>query len=175
MTYAFPVPIPTLTTARLVLRAPQESDFAAMLAFNDSPRALWVGGRRDRQGVWRMMLANIGHWVLRGFGFYSVDTHQGAHVGRVGVVYHDGWDEPELGWHLFDGYEGLGYAEEAARAARDDYHARISATPPISYVDVANTRSMALAERLGARIERTLNDDKGHHHVYRHPAPGGTA
>ncbi len=74
MTYAFALPIPTLTTDRLTLRPPREGDFPAMLAFNDSPRAAFIGGGRDRQWVWRGLLANIGHWALRGYGFYSVDT-----------------------------------------------------------------------------------------------------
>jgi RimJ/RimL family protein N-acetyltransferase len=171
MTYAMPLPIPVLTTDRLTLRAPREGDFPAMLAFNDSPRSGFVGGGKDRQGVWRGHLSNIGHWALRGYGFYSVDTHAGDFIGRVGVIYHDGWDEPELAWHLFDGFEGNGYAYEAALAARADYHARISRQPPISYIDVTNTRSEALAKRLGAVLEKTLNDDKGHDHVYRHPKP----
>jgi len=175
MTYAMPLPIPTLTTDRLILRAPREGDFPAMLAFNDSPRAGFVGGGGDRQKVWRNLMANIGHWALRGYGFYSVDTKAGDFIGRVGVIYHDGWDEPELAWHLFDGFEGQGYAFEAALVARADYHARITHQPPISYIDVTNTRSEALAKRLGASIERTLNDDKGHHHVYRHPAPEARA
>jgi RimJ/RimL family protein N-acetyltransferase len=175
MTYAMPLPIPVLETARLTLREPREGDFAAMLAFNDSPRAGFVGGGRDRQWVWRGLLANIGLWALRGYGFFSVDTKTGEFVGRVGVIFHDGWDEPELAWHLYDGFEGQGYAQEAALAARADYHARISGQPPISYIDVTNTRSEALARRLGASIERTLNDDKGHHHVYRHPTPEARA
>lgn len=167
------ITIPVIETERLVLREPREADFPAMLAFNDSPRASFVGGGRERQRVWRGLLANLGHWVLRGYGLYSVDTKDGEFIGRIGVIYHDGWDEPELGWHLFDGFEGKGYAYEAALAARADYHARISPQPPISYVAVTNTRSQALAERLGAVIERTLQDDKGHDHVYRHPAPWG--
>jgi RimJ/RimL family protein N-acetyltransferase len=171
MTYAFPLPIPTLATRRLTLREPREADFAAMLAFNDSPRAAFVGGGGDRQKVWRTHLANIGHWALRGHGFYSVETKSGDFIGRVGVIFHDGWDEPELAWHLYDGFEGFGYAHEAALAARADYHARISPRPPISYIDVGNTRSEALARRLGATRERTLDDHKGHHHVYRHPGP----
>ncbi len=165
------VTLPVMETGRLVLREPREADFPAMLAFNDSPRAAFLGGGAPRQQVWRGLLANIGHWALRGYGFYSVDTKAGTFVGRVGVIFHDGWDEPELAWHLFDGFEGQGYAHEAALAARADYHARISSAPAISYVDVANLRSAALAERLGATVERTLNDDKGHCHVYRHPVP----
>lgn len=175
MTCALPMAIPTLTTARLTLREPRESDFPAMLAFNDSPRSAHVGGGRDRQWVWRGLLANIGQWALRGYGFFSVDTREGAFIGRVGVIYPDGWDEPELAWHLFDGFEGQGFAEEAALAARADYHARISARPPISYIAVANARSEALALRLGAVKERTVADPEGDHHVYRHPAPRGRA
>jgi RimJ/RimL family protein N-acetyltransferase len=163
--------IPVLGTERLVLREPREADFPAMLAFNDSPRASFVGGGRDRQWVWRGLLANLGHWVLRGYGLFSVDTREGEFIGRVGMIYHDGWDEPELGWHLFDGFEGRGYAAEAARAAREDYHARITRHPPISYIDPANPKSEAVAKRLGAAPERekvffgtTIN-------IWRHPAP----
>lgn len=163
--------IPVLETERLVLREPREADFAAMLAFNDSPRAKFVGGGRERQWVWRGLLANLGHWVLRGYGLYSVDTREGEFIGRIGMIYHDGWDEPELGWHLFDGFEGKGYAEEAARAARADYHARITRNPPISYIDPANPKSEALARRLGAAPERQAEVFGSLITIWRHPAP----
>ncbi len=168
-----PFAIPTLTTERLTLRPPAEADFPAMLAFNDSPRSAFVGGGRDRPWVWRSLLANIGHWALRGFGFYSVDTHAGVMIGRIGVIHHDGWPEAELGWHLYDGAEGRGYALEAARAARADYHARISPEPLMSMVVPENHRSIALAKRLGAVFER-LDPGEGKPFdipfaVYRHP------
>jgi RimJ/RimL family protein N-acetyltransferase len=170
MTYAMPLPIPVLETARLTLRAPHEADFAAMLAFNDSPRAGFIGGGMERRWVWRGLLANIGHWALRGYGFYSVETKAGDFIGRIGVIFHDEWPEPELAWHLYDGFEGQGYAFEAALAARADYGARISPQPPISMIDVGNHRSEALALRLGALRERTETDPEGDYHIYRHPA-----
>lgn len=175
MTCAFPLPIPVLTTDRLVLREPREADFPAMLAFNDSPRSAFVGGGRDRTWVWRGLMANIGHWVLRGYGLFSVETRAGDFIGRIGMIYNDGWDEPELAWHLFDGFEGRGYAEEAARAARADYHARISRTPPISYIDPANLKSQALARRLGAMPERDTVFLGRSVTVWRHPAPEAAA
>lgn len=161
---------PTLTTPRLVLRAPREADFSAMLAFNDSPRAGFIGGGAPRQQVWRGLLANIGHWALRGYGFYSVDTHAGDFVGRIGVIFHDGWPEPELAWHVFATGEGQGYAFEAAQAARADYHRRISTAPLISMIAPANARSIALATRLGARFERADPGIEKPYHIYRHPA-----
>jgi RimJ/RimL family protein N-acetyltransferase len=174
-----PFHIPTLTTTRLTLRPPREDDFPAMLAFNDSPRCAFVGGKQNRQLVWRYLLANIGHWALRGHGLFSVDTHAGAFVGRVGVIFHDGWPEPELGWHLYDGFEGKGYAQEAALAARADYCTRVSSRPLISIIAPDNRRSAALAERLGARIER-LDTGEGSPFgapfaVWRHPGPEASA
>ena len=171
MTYTMPLPIPTLTTDRLTLRAPREDDFPAMLAFNDSPRAAFVGGNAPRQHVWRNLIANIGHWALRGHGFYSVETKAGDLIGRIGVIYHDGWDEPELGWHLFDGHEGQGYCVEAARAAKADYHARITSAPVISYIDPANPKSEAVARRLGAAPEREKVFFDKAINVWRHTGP----
>lgn len=171
MTYAMPLPIPVLETDRLTLRAPREADFAAMLSFNESPRNGFVGGRLERRWIWRGLLANIGHWALRGYGFFSVDTKAGEFIGRIGVIYHDEWPEPELAWHLYDGFEGRGYACEAALAAKADYHARISPQPLISMIDVANSRSEALALRLGAQRETTVTDEDETYHIYRHPGP----
>lgn len=175
MTFAMPLSIPVLTTDRLILREPREADFATMLAFNESPRNAFVGGTLERQWVWRGLLANIGHWALPGYGFFSVDTKAGDFVGRVGVIFHDGWDEPELAWHLYDGFEGQGFAHVAARAARSDYHVRISVRPLISYIDVANSWSEALALRIRAVRETTVMDPDGDYHIYRHPGPGALA
>jgi RimJ/RimL family protein N-acetyltransferase len=173
MTLAFH--IPTLTTARLTLREPREADFPAMLTFSQSPRAEFVGGKVERKWIWRGLLANIGHWAIRGYGFYSVDTREGDFIGRIGVIFHDEWPEPELAWLLYDGFEGKGYAQEAALAAKADYHARISRSPLISMIDVPNTRSEALALRLGATLERTERDPDGDFHIYRHPGPEALA
>jgi RimJ/RimL family protein N-acetyltransferase len=175
MTYAFALPIPILTTDRLILREPREADFPAMLAFSESPRASFIGGAIGRQWVWRAHLANIGHWALRGYGFFSVDTKAGDFIGRIGVIFHDEWPEPELAWSVFDGFEGKGFAAEAALAAKADYHARISPRPLISMIDIDNARSEALALRLGALREKTEVDPDGDYHIYRHPAPGVAA
>lgn len=166
MTLAFDIPV--LETERLVLRDPREADFPAMLAFNDSPRAQFIGGGSPRQQVWRALLSNIGHWALRGYGFWSVDTKAGEFIGRVGVIYHDGWFEPELAWHLYEGSEGKGYAQEAALAARDWAAAR-GMGPLTSMIDPDNARSIALATRLGATLERTDPGNGKPFHIYRHP------
>jgi RimJ/RimL family protein N-acetyltransferase len=163
-----------LTTRRLTLRPPVPEDFVAVEAYARSPRALYTGGQlSDQMDIWRGFLGVAGHWALKGYGLFTV-LRDGTPIGRAGVIDHVMWDEPELGWHLFDGYEGQGYATEAARAARDWAATDRGLGPLISYIHPDNARSRAVAERLGACRERngTL---LGHPvEVWRHPAGGAT-
>ncbi|MGC9368153.1 MAG: GNAT family N-acetyltransferase [Paracoccaceae bacterium] len=153
MSLAFDIPV--IETERLILRGPRESDFEAAAAFGASPRAKFVGGSADRWENWRGFLAVIGHWALRGYGFWTLEEKEtGAPAGRVGVINHEMWPEPELGWHVFDGFEGRGYAYEAAKAARDHAGREMGLGPLISHIHPDNARSIALAERLGATFER---------------------
>ncbi|ASP20162.1 anhydro-N-acetylmuramic acid kinase [Antarctobacter heliothermus] len=148
------IPHITLTTDRLTLRTPLEEDFAPVAAFMASPRARFVGGPvEDEFAQWRGFLSGFGHWALRGYGFFMV-LHDGHKVGRVGVVNHIMWDEPELGWHIFDGFEGKGYATEAAACVRDWAATDRGLGPLISYIHPDNDASRRVAERLGARHER---------------------
>ncbi len=162
--------IPTIETDRLILRGPRESDFEAIATFGASDRAKWVGGPFDRFRSWGHFLAAYGHWALRGFGMWMVEERaSGATAGRIGIVNHDGWDEPELGWHTFDGFEGKGIAFEGATVARRFAAQNLGLDGVISYIDADNTRSRALAERLGAVVERT-GTVMGHPVlIYRHP------
>ena len=164
----------TLSTERLVLRTPQEEDFEAVAAFMASSRSSFVGGPVDnRFDQWRGFLSSIGHWSLRGYGFFTV-LHEGAPVGRVGLVNHIMWEEPELGWHLFDGYEGRGFASEAAAAARDWAAQSHGLTRLVSYVHPDNAPSQAVARRLGAVVERESTLLGKPAQVWRHPE-GATA
>ncbi|MGD9863078.1 MAG: GNAT family N-acetyltransferase [Pseudodonghicola sp.] len=170
---AFPLPIPVIETERLVLRGPRESDFDAHAAMMASDRSRFIGGPLDRNTAWRGFCGSIGHWVLRGYGMWVVaDRADDRPLGRVGLINHLGWDEPELGWHLYDGAEGRGVAHEAALAARAYGAAQFGLDGVISYIDPANTRSQTLAARLGATVERD-GEVMGHPcQVWRHPKAG---
>lgn len=162
--------IPTLTTDRLILRAPMESDFPAHADFLASEKSAFIGGPEpDRFSTWRGFLGSVGHWVIRGYGMWVAALKEtNMPIGRIGFINHYGWDEPELGWHVYPDWEGQGYAYEAALAARA-YGPAIGLDGVISYVDEENIRSRALAERLGATIERTQEFFGKPALVYRHP------
>ena len=170
-----PFAIPTLETERLILREPRESDAAALADFLSGAGSRFLGGPWPRSDGWWSVLEAIGHWALRGHGFWSVETRAGDFIGRVGVNLNEGWLEPELGWHLFDGFEGKGYAAEAALAARGHAYRVLGLGPLISMLAPENSRSIALARRLGATFERADPGTVKPFHVYRHPGPEARA
>ncbi|MEM8759939.1 MAG: GNAT family N-acetyltransferase [Pseudomonadota bacterium] len=165
--------IPTLETERLVLRAPAEKDFAAWIAFNETERTQFVGGRQAPNAVWRGLAAYLGHWALRGYGMWAVDLREtGEFCGNVGPWYPHGWPEPEIGWTLLGTAEGRGIAQEAALASRDWAYGTLGWTTAISLIDPQNARSIALAERLGAwRDGDFVHDEHGAMGIWRHPEP----
>jgi RimJ/RimL family protein N-acetyltransferase len=168
---------PILTTQRLTLRPPREADFEALCAFGRSvERMRFLGGPVDENKQWRTLLADIGHWALRGYGLFSIEvTGSGDFVGRSGPIYDNHNDEPELAWQLFEGFEGRGYATEAAAAAREWYHASTGNGPLMSWVNRQNFASQAVARRLGATMERLDTTASGHEgQIWRHPGPAPT-
>ena len=143
------VHIPTLRTERLTLRAPRAGDAAAYAAFYASPRAAIVGGPLDATAAWKVLTNDAGHWMLRGFGWWTIEADdEGGPVGSAGFHRPEGRPEVELGWSLFSG-TGRGYATEAARAALDWAAGRFD--PLVSHIDRANVASQRVAARLGAR------------------------
>ncbi len=145
-----------LETPRLRLRQWRESDldsFAAMMADADVARFLTVDQRpMDRVTAWRNMAIFAGHWALKGYGLFVVESKdERRFVGRVGCWNPEGWVGFELGWGLARPHWGQGYALEAARAAGDWAFAAFAPPRLVSLIHVDNRRSQALAARLGMR------------------------
>ena len=165
--------IPTLHTPRLTLRAPVESDFAPFAAFYASDRSKFVGGPLGREASWRMLAMEAGHWTLRGYGRWIVEeTETGTPVGLIGLFNPEGWPEAEVGWDLFEGFEGRGYATEAGAAARSLAYDTLGWTTAISLVKPDNTGSARVAERLGCWHDGDFTHERhGFMHVWRHPSP----
>jgi RimJ/RimL family protein N-acetyltransferase len=169
--------IPTLQTPRLTLRAPDIGDFDALAAFYGSERSRFVGGPVTRELAWRILAGEIGHWSLRGFGRWAVeDRASGRFAGLVGLWCPEGWPESEIGWTLVDGFEGRGFATEAALAAREHAYDVLGWDTAISLVSPDNAASAGVARRMGARIDGRFTHGRfGVMDVWRHPAPADLA
>ncbi|MGC1503215.1 MAG: GNAT family N-acetyltransferase [Sulfitobacter sp.] len=162
--------IPVLDTQRLTLRAPRKSDLPTLTAFFETERSHMVGGPADVNQTFAKLASRIGHWAIRGYGVWHIDDRQtGDFLGWVGMMNPPSWDEPELAWTLFAHAEGKGYAFEAARAARAYAAQEFKLDGVISYIHADNTRSAALATRLGAEYERDGEVMGTPCHIYRHP------
>ena len=167
---SLPHTAPVVETQDLILRGYREDDFEAFAAFGASDRAQFVGGPQTRWDSWRAFLAGIGHWHLRGYGMWMVEHREtGGIAGRVGIINQDGWEEPELGWHIYEGFEGRGFAYQACVAARSYAASHFGMNGLVSHIDAANTRSVRLAERLGAAFERDSELLGKPCQVWRHP------
>ena len=168
------VSAPRLVTERLILRGPEPRDAEPMIAFLlDRSRSDGFGGYDHRGDAWRWFALNVGHWHLRGYGYFTIEMKDsGTPAGICGIWNPEGWPEPELGWVVFEGYEGQGIAREAAERARRYAYADLGLTTLTSNIVPGNTRSIALAERLGAVHERTYqNHHMGEDMLFRHPGP----
>ena len=173
---------PVLETKRLILRAPEHRDYDGFETFFLSDRAHFVGGGSDKtqRDAWRTFAVINGHWLLRGYGLFMVeDRASGNAIGSIGPWFPKDWPEQELGWSIWDAeHEGKGYASEAAERARQYVFADLGWKTAVSYIDIENPASIALAERLGCLRDDTaakLDHVGPPVLVYRHPNPGATA
>ncbi len=99
-------------------------------------------------------------------------------IGACGFIFREGWDEPELGWNVHDGYEGKGYAFEAAMAARAHGATHFDLDGILSYIDPYKSSRLsplrhAWARPLSAKVAVAWTPKVAD--IYRHPTTGDTA
>lgn len=164
--------IPTLETARLILRAPRLDDLDAFAAFGAGPRARSIGGPFTRAESFKRLAALLGHWDLRGFGRWIVaDRGTDVPLGVVGLYHPEDWPAPEIAWTVFDGAEGRGIAHEAACTARRYAYETLGWPGAVSLVAPDNARSAALARRLGCTCDGVYpHPGFGLLDIWRHPS-----
>ena len=148
-----------LVTPRLVVRDYTMADLDDVSEILADPEVFWwVKEPFTRARARRWLADEMGFMASDGTGRSAVVLkHTGKVIGGAGLVWRDldSGREIELGYHLHRGFWGQGYATEAGAAllahARER---RVSRAISLIYVD--NTRSAAVARRLGMRPERLL-------------------
>ena len=166
--------LPVITTERLRLRAPKADDLDATIAFLMSERASGIGGPHSLGAAWRVFATICGHWQVCGYGLFVV-TRKGddTPLAIVGPWTPGDWPETEVGWSVIDpAIEGTGIATEAAQAViRFAFH-ELGWDTIVHYIREGNTRSIRLAEKLGATLDVDAPQPDGKPClVYRQPAP----
>lgn len=146
--------LPVLATARTRLRAPRLTDFDAWVEVLCGANSEQLGGPFTRDQAFAEFCASVSMWLLRGHGLWTVEALDGSDIlGFVLLGFEPGDQEPELGYLFRTGAQGQGLAQEAASAARDHALKVLHLPGLVSYIAPENTRSQALARRLGARYD----------------------
>jgi RimJ/RimL family protein N-acetyltransferase len=148
-----------IETERLILRdIDPERDFDAWAkTMADERTVKYMDGKvQDRALAWRNMAAVIGHWRIRGYGFFSVESKEtGEWLGRVGPWYPEGWPEPEIGWTISPEHWGHGYATEAARASVRYAFETLGWERVIHLIPTGTDATIRVAKTVGSRFLRS--------------------
>jgi RimJ/RimL family protein N-acetyltransferase len=172
-----------LETERLLLRRPRLDDVDDLLEFaGDGEVMQWIGGEPGgREAAVEHVERWLARWDANDVGQFVVLLGERI-IGRVGLLVWDSrvWDtstydragaaaENELGWAISSTYWGHGYATEAARAARAWAYEERGVERLISLIDPRNTRSIRVADKLGAEPEQLAATVYGPLLVWLHP------
>lgn len=145
--------IPVIETERLRLRGPVASDLPAMIAFGLSDRTEFIGGVITEEQTREIFASTLKTWATRGYNRWNIELRDtGEVIGRCGINHPFDYPDPELGWVLFEGFEGQGYAHEAAVAALAYAESALGLEGIVSLIHPGNLRSKHLASKLGARF-----------------------
>jgi RimJ/RimL family protein N-acetyltransferase len=159
-----------LETERLILRMWRGDDFEMVARLFSDPEVMrYQSPRRamTRAESWGSFAYTIGHWHLRGFGFWAIEEKaSGNVVGRVGFGYPEEWHGVEFGWSLARESWGRGYATEAARRALHYGFTETDLDHVVSSIQPENVASIRVAERLGEELEGKNNIAGFDHLIY---------
>jgi RimJ/RimL family protein N-acetyltransferase len=171
--------LPSVRTARLLLRPWRESDLAPFAALNADPRvAAMLGGPIDRATSDALAARFIEGFRRRGFGLWVVELPgEAPFIGTVGLSV-PSFDAPfmpavEIGWRLAHAHWGKGYASEGARASLAFGFDTLGLAEIVAFTATGNHRSRAVMQRLGMQHDprddfthpKLPPDDPLYHHV----------
>lgn len=154
--------VPVLETERLLLRELRYEDFETFAEMNATPsfrRYIGDGKPINRELAWRAFTGMVGHWVMRGFGFWALEVKQtNEFIGYLGIHYPEDWPcGVEIGWGLTQEAQGKGYAIEGAiRAMRYGFET-LELTCLVSLISEGNDASKSVALKLGEQHIKNID------------------
>lgn len=162
--------IPVLETQRLRLVPPGERHFESYRAFySDASASRYYGGPLAADGAWLKLARDVGHWHLRGYGMWMVETKAcSTSVGGCGLYLNEGWRRPELTWWILPDARRKGYAREASDAVIEYGYRQLGWESVETYMLDTNEAARALTMALGAeKIGRETFPDGAMRDVFR--------
>jgi RimJ/RimL family protein N-acetyltransferase len=142
----------TVTTSRLALSVPQDSDAADLFAITSDPRT-WEHAPSGRHGFVQTTLEWIYRaqelWTRDGLSYWLVRSKNTDEVLGVGGVQRQKGGNWNLYYRFAPDHWGRGFATELGLAALDSAHTHDAEVAVIAWVLQHNVASIRVAERLG--------------------------
>jgi len=164
---------PVVETERLRLHIGTIDDLDELDDYFSSEASRYVGGPRSRLENWDALCSGVGHWHLRGFGLWIINSKDdGTQLGIVGLTQPAGWPEPEMIWVIYDQFSGQGIATEAIHAARKASAESFGIKTPISILRPEHKPLIKMVERMGAtKVDGVELPEIGPVDAWRFPEP----
>ncbi|WP_319592387.1 GNAT family N-acetyltransferase [uncultured Draconibacterium sp.] len=153
-------------TERLIIRRLYESDSDVWKKFFvDNPGLDFLGLDRDmniedQSKAW--IEKQLSRYANNLFGHQAlIEKESRQLIGQCGLLTQeiDGKIEIEIGYHILPKYWGMGYATEAAIMFRNYAFDNEITDTLISVIDIRNSKSMNVADKLGMTREEQLKMD----------------
>jgi ribosomal-protein-alanine N-acetyltransferase len=145
--------IPTIQTARLILRAFTPADEAPLHAIVSKPQVLRYFPRTEpwpMERVQRWLASQPTHWQEYGFGWFAVEARaSGQLMGWCGLRMLEESGEVEVLYLYDEPFWGQGYATEAAQRTVTDGFERYQLAEIIGLTLPGNIGSQRVLEKAG--------------------------
>jgi len=150
-----------IVTARLRLRQFELDDAPFIFRLLNEPGwKRFIGDRNittDADARIYIETVLISSYMKHGFGLYAIDLKELAlPIGMCGLVKREWLEDVDIGFALLDGYQGHGYALEAARATLQLARAVLGLSRLVAITTAANVRSIGLLRQLGLVYEKNI-------------------
>lgn len=164
-----------LTTRRCLVRETTPKDVDAFYRIYSHPsitehmEGLYPEIEQEKQYV-REYIKKV--YTFFGFGVWTVvERESGEVIGRAGVSYREGFEDPELGFIIGVPWQRRGYALEVCQAILDYARTALEFRRIQALVETGNQASLNLCAKLGFRQASTITlAGKEYHRLVRSPS-----
>ena len=157
-------------TEHLLLRPLTLSDLDDLAALYANPEAMrFLGGTRSKDEVRYILNRYIREYEMYGHSFFAtIQKSDQRFIGQCGLLNQEVEERPEveLAYILAPEYWQRGLALEGTQALKDYGLRQLGFPRVISLIPPANLASMHIAEKIGMRYERDVDQWGQHFRLY---------
>lgn len=165
-----------LETEHLLFRPLTFADLDDLTVLYADPDVMrFLGGPRDRNEVQRVLNRYIREYEMYGHSFFATILKSDQRfIGQCGLLNQEIDDQPEieLGYVLAQPYWQRGLAVEGVQALKDYGLQKLGFPRLISLIPPANHPSIHIAEKVGMRYERDIDQWGQRFALYAVTSPG---